>query len=316
MNRFSGPTSCPACLSPGRPTRLVVDGRYRLVRCGSCRSEYFRADAPAGADAGEVSHYWEQYKFAVYADPQVQSDYERRYAGMLTRARGLTSSLDSVLDVGCGIGNFLAFAEDRGLRAYGVDIEPDAVEAATARGLKVALSDRLDTVVDAGSVDALTLWDVIEHLYEPDPVLARSLSRLRPGGVVLLETPDARFWVRRVVLLLHTLTRARLDLTEYLYYWEHKIYFSEAGLRAILGRMGAEVVDVRRDTSPKEKMQGIFEEDAARSWRSRVLARLWPALELVSRRAHRGNKLLVTAVLADPTFRVRSQDVAGSHPWR
>ncbi|WP_369366996.1 class I SAM-dependent methyltransferase [Streptomyces sp. CG4] len=288
---------CPACVGVGKPLRLVVEDRYRLVRCRQCRTEYFRAD-PLLADRDReapVSAYWEQYKFGLYASDDVRRGYEQRYEKTLDQVEGLTGDIGTVLDVGCGIGNFVSFAQTRCARAYGVDADPDAVDMARSRGLRVGLSDELDALLPDGTADAVTLWDVIEHLYDPLPVLSRALRKLRPGGTVVFETPDASFPVRPLVLAAHAASRGRLDLTGHLYYWEHKIYFTETGMRAILSRLDCEVIAVERPTSPRAKMQEIFTHYADASWQSRVLARAWPRFEGLCRRAGRGNKLIVIA---------------------
>jgi hypothetical protein len=52
---------CPACLGKGSPLRIIVEGRYRLVRCRRCRrTQYFRPDPRLAADdtAASVSEYW------------------------------------------------------------------------------------------------------------------------------------------------------------------------------------------------------------------------------------------------------------------
>jgi 2-polyprenyl-3-methyl-5-hydroxy-6-metoxy-1,4-benzoquinol methylase len=187
----------------------------------------------------------------------------------------------------------VAFAGRLGLRAIGSDVSPRAVEEARSQGLDVVLADDLDVAVPDGSMDAMTLWDVIEHVQDPAAFLARLVPKVRPGGVLLLETPDGEFPVRSMLLRLNRWTRGKIDLTGPMYYWEHKIYFSEKGLRALLRRCGAEVVHVERQTSVREKMQQEFAHK--RSLKGRVLQLTWPVLELVFRRAGRGNKLLLIA---------------------
>jgi SAM-dependent methyltransferase len=288
---------CPACLGQGRPLRLLVEGQYRLIGCRRCRTQYFRPDPGAvpGPAAASVSEYWETYKFQLYANSAVQRDYEQRYLAGLREAERLAGPIRSVLDVGCGIGNFVAFAQSRAMAACGIDVDAEAVAVARSRGLPVCLSEDLDTIAPDQALDAITLWDVIEHLYDPVPVLCRVLTKLRPGGVVLLETPDAAFPVRPLVLAAQRMSRGRLHLTGHLYYWEHKIYFTESGLSAILGRVGCEILGVRHETSPRTKMQEIFNRYAAVSLPNRIIARLWPILESGARHLGAGNKLIVTA---------------------
>jgi 2-polyprenyl-3-methyl-5-hydroxy-6-metoxy-1,4-benzoquinol methylase len=298
MNRGNVDLECPACQGRGRETRLVVEEHYLLIRCPECRSEYLRPmqSVDRATDDAVISQYWEQYKFDIYANEQVQRDYEERYASLIDVATRAIGPIASVLDIGCGIGNFLAFAEARGMTAYGTDIEPDAVAVARSRGLTAEVSDRLDDMMPSASVDALTMWDVIEHLYDPESLVKQAVCKLRPGGVFLLETPDGAFWVRRVLRGLRAASFGRADLTSYMYYWEHKIYFSEDGLTRFLERMGLRVIHVERKTSPRAKMQDLFTRSASKGLAPKALAALWPKLEAASRRAQRGNKLLVVAV--------------------
>jgi SAM-dependent methyltransferase len=287
---------CPACGKAGRWLRLVVEERYRLARCRTCRTQFFRPDPGLSAAAGDpVSEYWEDYKFGLYSSTAVQRDYERRYVTSLRIAERFAGPVRSVLDVGCGIGNFVAFAQRESMTAYGIDVDAAAVRSARERGLRVRRSDELDDLLPDRSVDAITLWDVIEHLYDPEPVIRPLLRKLRPDGLLLLETPDAAFPVRGAVRAAHTASGGRFDVTGHLYYWEHKIYFTETGLRSILGRFGCEVLHVRRDTSPRAKMQEIFRHYAPESWSDRIAARVWPVMETGARRLGRGNKLILVA---------------------
>lgn len=144
----------------------------------------------------------------------------------------------------------------------------------------------------------MTKWEVIEHLYEPAPVVRQVAAKLRPNGALILETPDAAFPVRSVLLSLYALSGGRVNLTDPMYYWEHKSYFTAAGLTQLLARYGLEVVKVERMTSPGAKMQHLFARQAKAdgSPMYRLLAQAWPVLERAARRASIGNKLIVIAV--------------------
>jgi 2-polyprenyl-3-methyl-5-hydroxy-6-metoxy-1,4-benzoquinol methylase len=283
--------ACPACGAPGRLLHHVVQERYRLLRCTGCGTEFLRDPVPGGSTAGE---YWEDYKFDVYAGDAVRVGYEQRYAAVFDRLEDRAGRCGQVLDVGCGIGNFLAWARDRGLDAVGSDVDERALAGAAARGLTVFTPEQL--AAQDTEVDVVTLWDVIEHVADPGPFLTDALSRLRPGGWVLLETPDAAFPVRPLVRALHRATGGRVDLAKNMYYWEHKIYFTERGLERVLAPHGVTVVEVHRMTSPVAKMQATFDHGAEGSGPvDRLLARGWPAAEALFRRMGRGNKLVVLA---------------------
>ena len=99
-----------------------------------------------------------------------------------------------VLDLGCGGGHNGALLKRAGAREV-VGVELDAGAAAQAR-------KRLDAVVQGDLAhldlsqlgdepfDAILASDVFEHLAEPEAVLARALTRLRPGGVVVVSLPN------------------------------------------------------------------------------------------------------------------------------
>lgn len=98
-----------------------------------------------------------------------------------------------VLDAGCATGDFLALILNHYV-AYGTDISAAAIEEAQARlpTMRDRLSAQRLEVLDQDSTgfDAVCLWDVIEHLADPLPVVVSLLERLRPGGCLLLSTPD------------------------------------------------------------------------------------------------------------------------------
>jgi SAM-dependent methyltransferase len=121
-----------------------------------------------------------------------------------------------VLDVGAAGGSFLAVARERGYAPLGC--EPSAWMCAFARdhyGLELHPGTIFDMPARAGSVDLLTLWDVIEHTPDPTAVLAKAHQLLAPGGVLAMSYPDygslvSRLMGRRWVFL----------LTVHLYYFD------------------------------------------------------------------------------------------------
>lgn len=286
--------SCPACGGSSSVEGLIVEEVYRLSRCGSCKTEFFVREGEQSATEGRESAYWEDYKFDVYADSAVLREFEGRYEKVLQLAETVVGPIKSVLDIGCGIGNFVAFASSRGIRAVGSDVDLTAVEAGRARGLEILTDVDVEDRIADGSMDAVTMWDVIEHLLDPYEGLTAAVRKVRPGGALLFETPDAAFPVRRAVLGIRSLSRGKLDFTDPFYYLEHRTYFTEAGMRALLERCGAELVSVQRMQSPRQKMARLFAAEGSNgATMKRVLAKAWPVLESATRAAHMGNKLIV-----------------------
>jgi O-antigen chain-terminating methyltransferase len=97
-----------------------------------------------------------------------------------------------VLDVGCGRGELLALLREAGIAARGVDADADMVAYARGEGLDVEQADLVEYLerVPEGSLGGIFMGQVVEHL--PPGTLVQSLrlsvTRLRPGGVLVAET--------------------------------------------------------------------------------------------------------------------------------
>ncbi len=99
-----------------------------------------------------------------------------------------------LLDVGPGRGEWLELVAEAGVTGYGVDTDAQFVAAAQAKGQRVVHADAVEHLrtLDAGSLDAVSAFHLIEHL--PIDALVELLLAVRgalaPGGVLLLETPN------------------------------------------------------------------------------------------------------------------------------
>lgn len=96
-----------------------------------------------------------------------------------------------VLDVGCGMGDWLAYLKEQGESALGIDTNPYEIERCRQRGLAAECADGLDWLDTQRNTYALiTLMQVIEHIprAQLDPLLLALAKALRPGGRLLLET--------------------------------------------------------------------------------------------------------------------------------
>jgi len=97
-----------------------------------------------------------------------------------------------VLDIGCGRGEFLELLHARGVAATGVEIDPALVEEGRAGGLEITAGDgvvHLSSLAD-NSLGGVVMIQVIEHLSRQHvvDVVAVALDKVRPGGVMVVET--------------------------------------------------------------------------------------------------------------------------------
>jgi O-antigen chain-terminating methyltransferase len=139
--------------------------------------------------------------------------FDHLYADFTDRFRGSTAEITTklteylpdvrrlvdgsgigVVDLGSGRAEWLALLRDEGVPAAGVDANPAFVEAGRARGLDLSHGDAVGHMqsLPPDSVDVVTAFHLIEHLDVETllALLAAARHALRPGGCVLLETPN------------------------------------------------------------------------------------------------------------------------------
>ena len=100
----------------------------------------------------------------------------------------------NLLDVGCGAGFFLKTAQSRGWNPYGIDFLPEYNRFAKEElKLENVHSSTLEEMnYPPLSFDVVTLWDLIEHLRHPLSTLKEINRILRPGGLVVIWTPNVK----------------------------------------------------------------------------------------------------------------------------
>jgi len=96
-----------------------------------------------------------------------------------------------LLDVGCGSGRFLALMRDAGWKVLGVEQDRAAAKLAQERfGVPVIVGTLPEANLPEESFDAVTLSHVIEHVYDPVGLLAECRRVLKPGGRVVVLSPN------------------------------------------------------------------------------------------------------------------------------
>jgi 2-polyprenyl-3-methyl-5-hydroxy-6-metoxy-1,4-benzoquinol methylase len=233
-------TQCTICRAPSTASTLahVVDG-YRIVRCGGCRHLYV-SPRPSTDVIREI--YGEEY----FENPAFENTDHDAYFGYMDYLRDreriqirLSEVLARIkrhewhgrlLDVGCGLGFFVEVAQSEGWDAWGVELNKHAVDWANEHVTDRVLYGTVDTLdFPDASFDCVTMFDVIEHLDDPRNDLQDVWRVLRPGGLLVLVTPDAGALVSRA-LGAHWLEMKRAP--------EHLHFFSVDSLARLLQLSG------------------------------------------------------------------------------
>ena len=152
-------------------------------------------------------------------------DRARRQARMLAEVLRSSAGPAVIVDVGCGDGSALAVAarHNPGHRFAGIDWSGDALRRAHALDLTVlrAAVTAPGLPVADGAADVVIMSELIEHLVDPDGAIAEVRRVLRPGGSLLLSTPNLAAWYNRGLLAAGI-----------------QPVFSEVSLRGVFGRPG------------------------------------------------------------------------------
>jgi SAM-dependent methyltransferase len=177
----------------GELSSLARDTRDRLE---AVETELRSLQARDGS--GHDGDGWGPRFAAIYADftdhfRGSTAEVSAKLEGYLPDVQRLAGH-GGVVDLGCGRGEWLALLRAAGVTARGVDANPAFVAAGRARGLDMELGDALRYLqaLQPDSVDMVTAFHVIEHL-ETEELLALlqgARGALRPGGCLLLETPN------------------------------------------------------------------------------------------------------------------------------
>jgi 2-polyprenyl-3-methyl-5-hydroxy-6-metoxy-1,4-benzoquinol methylase len=184
------PRHCPTCGSD-RPTPELEKDHMAIVRCAVCDLVYV-------SPTFDEAHYMEVYASAEYQDI-VRDLGIKSHAYRVTRfgnervelmARHLRTATPRYLDIGCSTGFVVEAAKARGWEAIGTDLNPSAIEYGKSRGLDLRTVALDDAGFEPGSFDAVSLFDVLEHLIDPVVTLRACTRLLRPGGIVFMYVPN------------------------------------------------------------------------------------------------------------------------------
>src|SRR3546814_2758683 len=108
----------------------------------------------------------------------------------MERAERVAGKGGSILDVGCGTGDVLVAAAERGWRAVGVEPVPESADIAVERGLDVHCALLQESGLPEASFDLVTAYHVVEHMADSTGFLRLIARWAKPGGHVLVEVPN------------------------------------------------------------------------------------------------------------------------------
>lgn len=192
----------------------------------------FAASRTGPADLYEQAYGSATHQYAEYHDLAEKAHRgEIRETWAMRQFFRRAAASGTLLDVGCSTGSFLFAARKHGWKVAGVEISPSAAHVAKQlTGAAITVGTVTDHVVDI-TYDAVTAWEVLEHVMEPRAFVAACVDLLAPGGAFAISVPNwGSPWMRNSP---HSEHWPPFHLT----YWERgtlRDLFQQAGLDRIV----------------------------------------------------------------------------------
>lgn len=245
MDRPAGEL-CPICGERGERRGTKEDAILR-----ECRRDGVLLSWPWETRAAYEAMYTHPTAYhvdecrAIGVNPTMDRDIEHLRAA---RARMATirslypaTTHPTLWDIGAGSGAFVEEAYFAAYQVYGLEPNRALVEAA-----KASTSARRRLTVGTwqdmrGAADIITLFDVFEHLTDPDLFLRKAHGSLRPGGVLILEMPEWESPPAQAEGIEWKHVKPR----------QHPVLYSDRAVRVLSGRFGFEVVAFWRPLAGK-----------------------------------------------------------------
>lgn len=194
---------CPICFhhrdSIKKLVRLSVTVLYKCSECGVvfC-SPNFQNKKGDFFDVYPVDQ-WIKY----YAPFRL-----RTHRKFINKHRGLFSSVDSVLDIGCAAGWFLNIIKKNKMLTVGVDPSPSMKGRVNRKHKFYSLTaDRIGRV--PGNFDLISFWNVFEHFSDPHKILNKVSKKLTKSGLLALSVPNQNGFISRFSYLLAKISRGK-----------------------------------------------------------------------------------------------------------
>ena len=187
-----------------------------------------------------------------YIETQLQANSRRFLHQVEVLKKHLPLENARVLDIGCGGGLFLSLLKQGGARVTGIELSDSRAHyAATTHGLEIHKRPIESDFWQKGErdpFDAVTLWDVIEHVNYPYKTLRSAANVLKKGGILVIDTPARDSFYHQFGELTYRLSGGRfptfLNTMYSSHLFGHKQIFSTQEMKELFESAGLQVIEL------------------------------------------------------------------------
>jgi 2-polyprenyl-3-methyl-5-hydroxy-6-metoxy-1,4-benzoquinol methylase len=151
--------------------------KFNVVQCEQCSLVYVN---PRPAEKEIHNYYTDTFYDVNISKDELLSKNNKQLAAKYDIIKDLSPG--KLLDIGCGKGDFLFFMQQKGWKVQGIDFSstpPNLFD------LDIHYGDLSKADYQSNSFDLITLWAVLEHVYDPKSLLLEINRILRPGGTMV-----------------------------------------------------------------------------------------------------------------------------------
>ena len=272
----------------------ALHAKRNIVKCKECNFVFFETDKNGKLD----DSYWDNKQHIdVYENHEVQNGFEIESKKRIDAINELTSK-GLLLDIGCGLGDFLRVARENGWKVCGVEISSLAAEYARR---KYALDVHQGTIENCNfgseSIDVVTMWDVIEHVQNPIQALSAIRNKLKKGGMLVIKTPDDQSLFKSLSRFMYFISLKKISfLLKYVYYIPHYYYYNKRSLSRMLEKFGFKVINIQADETNYDFARNKIKLHYKKFFSKNIILLVLPLAYFFSRILKLQNKMIVYAV--------------------
>ena len=209
---------------------------------------------PVEAIAPEIDSSQLTDETASYIETQLQANVKKFDNQAEIVSKRIPVPAARILDIGCGGGLFLSLLKQQGAQVVGIELSDSRAHYAKIKHnleiLKYPIESDFWQKGYVNYFDAVTLWDVIEHVNYPTQTLQSAVNVLKTGGLLVIDTPCRDSFYHRVGEMTYHLSGGRyptfLNAMYSSHLFGHKQIFSTMEMRQLLEAVGLEVIDLHK----------------------------------------------------------------------